>query len=720
MGSLMTVGAWRKGGVALALVTGFCAAAAYAQQSRQTSGAPEVPLPVILSIEDDRASTRADLDVLLAAMRGPLGGRAIQSLGRLERRDVITDLLPYLSAATTRAAAATAVGLALRGPALDGVPHGQQERAVLEALLVAGDLDMALVEPTALTAITRALGRLPYEDVESFKSAETFLRKVLEKPFPRLADAPHIGAARGLESLARLNRKIATLEEETIARLRIVARTLDPSRSSQQRNALAALIAALGVDAETLEIVLARQDPEVRRLAILALSGSGSAIEDEERIGYIRKALSDSSYIVRLEAVRAWTRRGVKGHGCQPLLDALNDQSVHVVLGALDALGDACRDDAAITSRMASESRTPRPQGTWQREMHAFVALSKRDRERAAISMLTFAMHTTWQVRMYAARAAAIVDDVPVLMRLASDPENNVAEAALTPLRRLIGADSDPLFVEVLNRRTRTVLRNAVRPYEVIRTAALALDKAAPTPALVGALAGALERITAEQCETSRDTRLALIDRLAELGSPAQVSALTPLLKDFDPKVARAAAEVITRWTGKVVEIDPPHQKSTNIPTVEELGRTVRVVFEMDSGRKFDIRLDRFEAPLARTRFLAAVRAGYYNNLTFHRVVPNFIIQGGSPGANEYCGDCPFMRDEVSRMHERGTIGISTRGPDTGDAQLFINLVDNPRLDFDYTVFASVCTGMNVVDEIVEGDRIAQVSILPPVENCGG
>ena len=56
--------------------------------------------------------------------------------------------------------------------------------------------------------------------------------------------------------------------------------------------------------------------------------------------------------------------------------------------------------------------------------------------------------------------------------------------------------------------------RHTVRPYEVIRTAALALDNATPTPALVDALAGALERITAEQCETSRDTRLALIDRL--------------------------------------------------------------------------------------------------------------------------------------------------------------------------------------------------------------
>ena len=285
----------------------------------------------------------------------------------------------------------------------------------------------------------------------------------------------------------------------------------------------------------------------------------------------------------------------------------------------------------------------------------------------------------------------------------------------------LPGADSDQLFVDVLNRRTKNTLRIApTRPYEVIRTAALALDNATPTPALVAALAGALERITAEQCETSRDTRLALITRLAQLGSAAQVATLTPLLKDVDPAVAEAAADVITKWTGKVAEVESPPQKSAAIPTAAELADLVRVVFEMDSGGKFDVMLNPVEAPLTRTRFLAAARAGYYNGLTFHRVVPNFVVQGGSPGANEYCGDCPFMRDEVGGMHERGTLGISTRGADTGDAQIFINLVDNPRLDFDYTVFGKVCTGMSVVDEIQEGDRIVRVQVLPPTKTCGG
>ncbi len=72
-----------------------------------------------------------------------------------------------------------------------------------------------------------------------------------------------------------------------------------------------------------------------------------------------------------------------------------------------------------------------------------------------------------------------------------------------------------------------------------------------------------------------------------------------------------------------------------------------------------------------------------------------------------------FMRDELgSWPHVRGAVGISTRGRDTGDAQIFIDLVDNPRLDHDYTVFAQVLNGIEVVDRIVEGDVIQRIDIL--------
>jgi cyclophilin family peptidyl-prolyl cis-trans isomerase len=113
-------------------------------------------------------------------------------------------------------------------------------------------------------------------------------------------------------------------------------------------------------------------------------------------------------------------------------------------------------------------------------------------------------------------------------------------------------------------------------------------------------------------------------------------------------------------------------------------------------------------------RFTALVNDGAYDNRTFHRVVPNFVVQGGSPGANEYTGaTLRYMRDEVGPQgfHIRGAVGISTRGRDTGDGQIFIDLIDLPRLDHDYTVFARVTSGMDVADHVQEGAKVLRVVV---------
>jgi cyclophilin family peptidyl-prolyl cis-trans isomerase len=109
-------------------------------------------------------------------------------------------------------------------------------------------------------------------------------------------------------------------------------------------------------------------------------------------------------------------------------------------------------------------------------------------------------------------------------------------------------------------------------------------------------------------------------------------------------------------------------------------------------------------------RILELARLGYYNGSSWHRVEPDFVIQGGSPGANEYVGFSQFLRDELGTVpHTRGTVGMSTRGHDTGDAQWFVNLKDNLRLGRDYTVFAEVVDGMDVVDGVLEGDVILSI-----------
>ena len=132
----------------------------------------------------------------------------------------------------------------------------------------------------------------------------------------------------------------------------------------------------------------------------------------------------------------------------------------------------------------------------------------------------------------------------------------------------------------------------------------------------------------------------------------------------------------------------------------------------MRGGGRIELELLPGDAPASVHRFATLARAGHYDGLTFHRWVPNFVIQGGSPAANEYAGDSRFMDDELGRIgHLRGSVGISTRGRHTGDAQIFIDLLDLPRLDHDYTVFARVIGGMDVADQILEGDVIGRVIV---------
>jgi cyclophilin family peptidyl-prolyl cis-trans isomerase len=148
------------------------------------------------------------------------------------------------------------------------------------------------------------------------------------------------------------------------------------------------------------------------------------------------------------------------------------------------------------------------------------------------------------------------------------------------------------------------------------------------------------------------------------------------------------------------------------------LGADVRLrvtMAEGSGGGSFVVKLRGDVAPMMAARVLELARSGYYNNTGWHRVEHDFVVQGGGPGANEYVGNARYFRDELGTVpHARGTIGMSTRSHDTGDAQWFINLKDNLRLGRDYTVFAEVAEGMGVVDQILEGDVIGKMELLPP------
>jgi cyclophilin family peptidyl-prolyl cis-trans isomerase len=360
----------------------------------------------------------------------------------------------------------------------------------------------------------------------------------------------------------------------------------------------------------------------------------------------LNAALGDSAWVVRLRAADLLTEPcAARGS----------------VIGTLESWADALPADA---------SRRPAGGVSWHAAAHAIVALARVHGAQIADRVAHLAAHRQWQVRMYAAHAAALLGDTARLQNLARDANDNVKATAIELLAKLTAHADDSIFVAALS----------ADGAQAVRAAALALQ-GSPRADARSAANAAFERWVARDNAPARDARVAL---LQAAGRPAS---------DDRPPAARAdvPADAVALALGA--------------------NRTLRVTMAQSSGGgSFLVRLRGDVAPIMCARILALVRAHYYDGLTWHRVEPDFVIQGGSPRASEYVGFPRFFRDELGTVpHVRGTVGMSTRGHDTGDAQWFINLKDNLRLGSDYTLFGDVIDGIDVVDGVLEGDSILTI-----------
>jgi peptidyl-prolyl cis-trans isomerase B (cyclophilin B) len=140
---------------------------------------------------------------------------------------------------------------------------------------------------------------------------------------------------------------------------------------------------------------------------------------------------------------------------------------------------------------------------------------------------------------------------------------------------------------------------------------------------------------------------------------------------------------------------------------------TYRAVIETDRG---DIHLDLFAAHAPKTvnNFVVLARDGFYDGLTFHRVISNFMVQGGDPTGTGSGGPGYRFEDETSGnplRHERGVISMANAGPNTNGSQFFITHDPQPHLDGRHTVFGRVVEGQEVVDSIRQGDVMRKVRI---------
>lgn len=671
-------------------------------------------LATIAWLEDGRGTQGRNLDSIVTYVRSGdpvVRAAAIRGLGRQQS----VRFLPTLYASLRDPSPLVRLqGVNAIGQALQGLKGQRGSNVARELNLVADSLERAATSLGAtgrdVSTVLRTLGRLPWPDSGAARAAE---QRMLVLGRAGAAGASLGGLLHGFYSLARQRRTLGTPAPAALDVARVAfGNSAGVQGAILRRLALLTLTAAGAAELALAHKGLGDPDEQVRRLAVLA---AASLRDTTGRGKVIGAAMRDASFLVRLEGVRL--ARGVAAAGgCDVMLAALGDPSPHVAMAALDGLSSACPDRTTAVSQVLRTIDANRADGPvrakghagWHLFAHAIPALARLDAERArAIVRRETNEATLWSVRTYVARAATTIRDTASLYRLAVDTNPNVRELALRGLGAVVGHGADSLYRRAL----------AATQYQVVMAGADLLKGTPDRTSAVTELYRSLERLTSEQRENSRDPREAILQTLDELGTSDLAGRLSSWRSDFDSTIAQLAARITNDGAGSTGALPRPLPLPTEDVAPLLSGRWYArfTMAPMIGGESFEVELFPHEAPITVARFVRLARAGYYNGLTFHRVEPGFVIQGGSPQATEFVGDGPFMRDELGlRSHTRGTLGISTRGRDTGDAQLFVNLIDNFRLDHDYTVFGDVTSerGRRVVDNVLEADVIARVEIV--------
>lgn len=247
----------------------------------------------------------------------------------------------------------------------------------------------------------------------------------------------------------------------------------------------------------------------------------------------------------------------------------------------------------------------------------------------------------------------------------------------------------------------------------VIRAAAAdILSELPPSVQTTRALSDAFGAATKDK---QNDAALSIVGALEKAKDGAATAKLLEAAKSADHLVRRRAIDALKGREGVTIpDVGPVTSRNTHaeyVRAVRRAGKQPKATLMTDKG-VITIQLYPADAPLTVDSFIQLAQAHFFDGLTFHRVVPNFVIQGGDPRGDGNGGPGYTIRCEINMLpYDAGAVGMALSGKDTGGSQFFITHSPQPHLDGGYTVFAHVVSGQDVVDKIERGDHIRAVSI---------
>jgi cyclophilin family peptidyl-prolyl cis-trans isomerase/HEAT repeat protein len=403
-----------------------------------------------------------------------------------------------------------------------------------------------------------------------------------------------------------------------------------------------------------------------------SLTGDSLGQSAQQRL---RELVRDSSARVRTTAVRVLAGYGA-GNG-PALAEALRDSDANV------------RITAASFAHLVLDTTSAAWLAVWRSDSSLTFrrALAEAGLRRGALRELwkPWRDDPVWQLRAAAAELDGLGPATEAITRLERplrDDDGRVRAAAAGALATLAESAS---VAGMARRELRALARD---PDFVVRANALgALARNASTEDLAIAIAS-----------------YPLPDSLAR--------ALSAIERPSDP-LERSRAASISRfafWRDSTGTARP--QSWYEARARESLDGRTRSAQIVTNRGTLVLELFPAEAPITVDNFASLARKGYFDGQAFHRVVPNFVVQAGDPRGDGNGGPGYAIRDELNpHRYGPGALGMALSGPNTGGSQFFVTHSAQPHLDGGYTVFGQLRGGRDVLDRIVQGDRIVRITI---------
>jgi cyclophilin family peptidyl-prolyl cis-trans isomerase/HEAT repeat protein len=719
------------------LITSLCFSVA-AQTSRKRAGAvrgsviPANTLLQIIRAEDERRWDDS-LRKLLADTDPQVRKRAALAAGRIGNEaavPVLTDMLIADHDNDVRQMVAFALGeIESPGGAYAlievlkrlGQENGNVRARVVEAL---GKIVAALAgAPPATDAATKA------SDEERLDSLKAAIVGALRFENGRRSMPDRSAVLLGLTAVLRSKPDgVGKLVAEFLgySDARIVADAL---------NTLARLRLKEGND-QARDLLAKHDDPIVRANAARVLGTT----EDKAAFDVLLdRALHDSDERVRVSAIRALGQLN-DARATTPLL--AKAQLLTAAPHAADRQNEVI-ELATTLGRINQKSATPQVDllkwlaATSESLGHTAVELEVASARVSPERYVAFAGNDKYAVRMMLTNWRAgsrIAQGLGELATLEKGDNNQIAARAVEILRAmldyknsgirintLVAVNSEYAVSDVLQALAAfkpkdlsdVARRHLTEPDINIRsTAAELLGQQASeenTRSLIAALSRAMR-------EADNDAALAILSALAKQKNDAANNAIRTALDSKDHLIRRRAVALLKAngvgdFSDRIGTVQTRNTDADYRRAIARSGKKPTATVTTTRG-SFTIEFLPDDATLNVDNFIQLARRRYFDGITFHRVVPNFVIQGGDPRGDGSGGPGYTIRCEVNEVgYERTAVGMALSGKDTGGSQWFVTHSPQPHLDGGYTVFGRVIRGMEVVDQIARGDRIVRVVV---------